>query len=131
MVMTETFDLEKLQGIFDAFAELPYKVLWKAKRENFPNTLTIPKNIHFENWMPQMEILCHPNVKLFVSHGGQMGSQEAIYCGIPRIGIPLFADQEANILQSERMGTLIKVNYEDISKRTIFEAAKKLLDDPR
>ncbi|XP_044255719.1 UDP-glucosyltransferase 2-like [Tribolium madens] len=130
MIMTETFDPAKLQGMFDAFAELPYKVLWKAKRENFPKGLKIPKNIYFENWMPQMDILCHPNVKLFVSHGGLMGSQEAVYCGVPRLGIPLFADQDNNIRASERMGLSIKVAYNDISKKTILEASKKLLEDP-
>ena len=59
MILTETFDYDKLQGLFDAFAELPYKVLWKAVREKFPKGLKIPDNIHFENWMPQMDILCN------------------------------------------------------------------------
>jgi hypothetical protein len=58
MVLTETFDNDKLQGMFDAFMELPYKVLWKADREKLPKSLKIPKNIHFENWMPQIDILC-------------------------------------------------------------------------
>ncbi|XP_063902949.1 UDP-glycosyltransferase UGT5-like [Zophobas morio] len=130
MILTETFDYDKLQGLFDAFAELPYKVLWKAVREKFPKGLKIPDNIHFENWMPQMDILCHPNVKLFVSHGGLMGSQEALYCGVPRLGIPLFADQTNNIRSAERMGLAVKVAYKDINKDTILAAALKLLEDP-
>jgi glucuronosyltransferase len=131
MIMTETFDPDKLQGLFDAFAELPYKVLWKANRERFPKGLTIPKNIHFENWMPQIDILCHPNVKLFVSHGGLMGSQEAVYCGVPRLGIPLFADQVNNIRAAEKMGLAVKVEYKEINKQTILTAARKLLEDPK
>lgn len=58
MIMTETFPLERLQGMFDAVAELPYKVLWKASRERFPAQIKIPENVYFENWMPQMDILC-------------------------------------------------------------------------
>lgn len=58
MVLSETFDPEKLQAIFDVFKELPYQVLWKAKRDRFPDGLKIPKNIYFQEWMPQLDILC-------------------------------------------------------------------------
>lgn len=61
MLLTESFDDPILQGLFDAFAELPYKVLWKATREKFSKNLTIPNNIHFEPWLPQLEILCKFN----------------------------------------------------------------------
>lgn len=58
MLQTESFHPEKLQAMFDAFGELPYKVLWKANTDYFPKDLTIPDNIHFEKWMPQLDILC-------------------------------------------------------------------------
>lgn len=61
MLLTETFDEDKLQGIFDAFAELPYNVVWKATKEKFSNSLTIPSNIHFETWLPQLGVLCMYN----------------------------------------------------------------------
>lgn len=73
----------------------------------------------------------HPNVKLFISHGGQGGTQESIQCGVPRIGMPIFADQELNIQHAEQMGVAIKVAYKDISKETFLNAAKKLLEDPK
>ena len=59
-----------------------------------------------------------------------MGSQEALYCGVPRLGIPLFADQTNNIRSAERMGLAVKVAYKDINKDTILAAALKLLEDP-
>lgn len=58
MIMSESMSTHKLQGIFDAFENLPYKVLWKADRNKFSKHLHIPKNIHFEQWMPQIDILC-------------------------------------------------------------------------
>lgn len=58
MLLSETIDPEKLQAIFDSFNELPYTVLWKAKRERFPDGLNIPSNIYFQEWMPQLNILC-------------------------------------------------------------------------
>lgn len=64
MLLTETIDEDKLQGLFDAFKELQYKVLWKATRENFAENLTIPENIHFEPWLPQLDILCNTSKNL-------------------------------------------------------------------
>ncbi|KAI7815544.1 UDP-glucuronosyltransferase [Rhyzopertha dominica] len=131
MLLTETFDDDKLQGLFDAFKELPYKVLWKATREKFSRNVTIPNNIHFEPWLPQFDLLCHPKVKLFVTHGGLMGTQEAVYCGVPTIGIPIFADQMNNVRNCETRGLAIEVPYEEIRKDRVLVAARKLLEDPR
>lgn len=58
MIKTESFPSYKLKAIFDALKDLPYKVLWKAVPENFPKDLEIPSNIHFESWMPQLDVLC-------------------------------------------------------------------------
>ncbi|CAH0561509.1 unnamed protein product [Brassicogethes aeneus] len=127
MIKTESFPIEKIQAMFDVFAELPYKVIWKADVDQFPKGVQFAKNIHFKKWMPQLDILCSSKVNLFVSHGGLMGSQEAVYCGVPRLGIPLFADQELNIRQAEKMGQAIKVDYNEISKQKILNAAKELL----
>ncbi|XP_060531804.1 UDP-glucosyltransferase 2-like isoform X2 [Cylas formicarius] len=131
VMQTETFPIATLQSMFDAFAELPYKVVWKAIKSNFSKELRFPDNIHFEKWMPQIDILCDPNVKLFVSHGGMLGSLEAIYCGVPVLGIPLFADQTTNIAVAETKGYAIRVDYKNISRDSILHAAKTLLEDTR
>lgn len=60
-----------------------------------------------------------------------MGSQEAIYCAVPLLGIPIFGDQKLNINNFENQGFAIQVPYDDISKDTILKAAKKLLQDPK
>lgn len=58
MLLTESFPEKTLQGLFDAFRKIPYKILWKATKENFSKNLKIPSNIQFEPWMPQLGILC-------------------------------------------------------------------------
>ncbi|XP_044255716.1 UDP-glycosyltransferase UGT5-like [Tribolium madens] len=129
MVVSETFDSKILQAMFNAFAELPYTVLWKALPEKFPKGLTIPENVYFRSWMPQIDILCHPNVKLFINHGGLLGSQEAVYCAVPRIGIPFYGDQEGNIRMSEKLGIGIKLPYSNINKKSFLQTIKQVLGD--
>lgn len=58
MIKTESFPSHKLKALFQVLKAVPYKILWKAVPENFPEELEIPKNIHFEPWMPQLDILC-------------------------------------------------------------------------
>lgn len=38
----------------------------------------------------------HPNVRLFIQHGGFLSLAEAVYFGVSIIGIPVFADQKSN-----------------------------------
>lgn len=45
--------------------------------------------------------------------------------------MPIFADQELNIQHAERMGVAIKLAYKDISKETVLDIAKRLLEDPK
>lgn len=130
MLMTESFDLDKLTAMFSAFEELPYKVLWKADKDKFP-VKKFPNNIQFEQWMPQMDLLCHPNVKLFITHGGLMGTQEATFCGVPVIGIPMFADQEPNLNNIEKNGRGLRLSYENITKENLLCLVNEVLGNAK
>ena len=70
-----------------AFAKLPQKVIWRYKGDR---PATLGNNTLLVDWMPQNDLLGHPKTKLFVAHGGTNGVQEAIYHGVPLLGLPLF-----------------------------------------
>jgi hypothetical protein len=47
----------------------------------------------FECW----HIFTKSNIRLFITHGGQMSSLEAIAIGVPLEGIPVYFDQMINV----------------------------------
>ncbi|XP_061787111.1 UDP glucuronosyltransferase 5 family, polypeptide D1 [Nerophis lumbriciformis] len=92
---------EDAEEVAAVFAKLPQKVIWRHKG---PRPSTAGNNTLIVDWMPQMDLLGHPQVKLFVAHGGTNGLQEAIYYGVPVLGIPLFFDQPDNLLRLQERG---------------------------
>ncbi|KAF7263659.1 hypothetical protein GWI33_001504, partial [Rhynchophorus ferrugineus] len=131
LFLPETFPKQILQAMFDALSEVPYKVLWKANHTNFSPELRIPANVHFETWMPQHDILCDDRVKLFISHGGMMGTQESVSCGKPILGMPIFADQTLNIKRAESSGYGKMLNLQTVTKENFANALRELLFDPK
>jgi glucuronosyltransferase len=68
---------------------------------------------------------------VFITHGGLLGTQEAVHAGVHMVGIPQFADRELNIMNYASRGVAVMVHYENITKQSIFGAVKTVLDDPR
>ncbi|XP_029000024.1 UDP-glucuronosyltransferase 2C1-like [Betta splendens] len=110
------------------FAELPQKVIWKhkgAKPDNLGNNTLVV------DWMPQNDLLGHPKVKLFVAHGGTNGVQEAIYHGVPVVGLPLFFDQYDNLLRLKERGGAKLLTIQTVDKDNNFlEAIQEVLNEP-
>ncbi|XP_067011529.2 UDP-glycosyltransferase UGT5 [Anabrus simplex] len=118
---------EKRQAILSAFAELPEKVLWKWEADILPGQ---PKNVKVGKWLPQTDILAHPNVRLFITHSGLLSTQESIHRGVPMLGIPFFADQQINIEKSMRHGVGLRLDYNDITKESLLKTIRSVIDDP-
>ncbi|XP_012232546.2 UDP-glycosyltransferase UGT5-like [Linepithema humile] len=93
-IKSNTLSDERRNMLLRAFAKLPYKVLWKFESEFLPDK---PNNVIIRKWLPQQEILAHPNIRLFVYQGGLQSTEEAIGNGVPVIGFPFFADQFYNV----------------------------------
>nr|AVT42214.1 UDP-glucuronosyltransferase 40D9 [Lissorhoptrus oryzophilus] len=121
---------EKKLALLNAFSRLKQKVLWKFEEENM---IKIPKNMLIKNWMPQRDILAHPNVKLFITHGGFLSTTETIFHGKPVLVIPVFADQFLNADRAVQKGYGLKLPYDDpnFNEETIFKLLKELLDNPK
>ncbi|XP_063321741.1 UDP-glucuronosyltransferase 2C1-like [Pelmatolapia mariae] len=111
-----------------AFAKLPQKVIWKYKGDR---PATLGNNTLLVDWMPQNDILGHPKIKLFVAHGGTNGVQEAIYHGVPVVGISFFFDQYDNLLRLKERGGAKILTLTTVDKDNNFlKAIEEVLSDP-
>lgn len=66
---------------------------------------------------------------MFISHGGLIGTQEAIFHGVPIIGIPLFGDQYNNLLLAEQAGLGRILFYHDINVENLENLLYEFLYD--
>lgn len=96
----------------DAFATLPYRVIWKYE-EDLPGK---PDNVYTAKWLPQQSILAHPNVKLFIYQGGLQSSEEAIHFGVPVLGFAIFADQDYQVGRMEALGVGKRLEIKTVTK---------------
>ena len=118
---------EKRDAILRSFSKLKQKVLWKWEDEVLPGK---PDNVKIGKWLPQNDILAHPNIRLFISHCGKGSVTESKYHGVPILGMPLFAEQAANIKQISEEGWAIELSYASITEQSLDKALREILTNP-
>ncbi len=59
----------------NVFRRLSQQVIWKWELDYMQDK---PDNVHLAKWLPQQDILGHPNTRLFITHAGMNSMQEAI-----------------------------------------------------
>lgn len=76
-------------------------------------------------------ILAHPNIKLFITHGGLLSSTETIYHGIPVLAVPVFGDQDANADRVENNGFGLKLAFRDFTEEKFEKSINEILHNPK
>ncbi|XP_075607534.1 UDP-glucuronosyltransferase 2A2 isoform X2 [Balearica regulorum gibbericeps] len=117
---------EKSNLIARALSQLPQKVLWRYKGKK-PETLG--SNTRIYDWIPQNDLLGHPLAKAFITHGGTNGIYEAIYHGIPMVGIPMFADQHDNIAHMRAKGAAVELDFSTMKTQDLVDALKTVINN--
>lgn len=118
--------VEKRTALLNTFAKLKQRVLWKFEDD----TLTdLPENVLIKKWLPQNDVLAHPNTILFVSHMGIGGYNEAMYHAVPVLAIPFAGDQFTNGKKAEKEGWAEIVQYPELTQETFEKKLLSLLND--
>ncbi|KAM9717746.1 UDP glucuronosyltransferase 5 family, polypeptide G1 [Menidia menidia] len=118
---------EATEAIAAAFAQIPQKVIWRFEGER-PSSLG--NNTLLVKWLPQKDLLGHPKTRAFVAHGGTNGMYEAIYYGVPVLGLPLLFDQFDNLQRLKVRGAARVVEARSLNKENFLEALKDILENP-
>ncbi|KAM9484267.1 UDP-glucuronosyltransferase-like [Salvelinus alpinus] len=117
---------EKAKQFFDAFSKIPQRVVWRYTGVMPKNA---PANVRLMKWLPQNELLGHPNVKAFITHGGTHGTYEGICNGVPMVMLPLFAEQGDNVHRMAVRGVGEVLSLFDLTSEKLVEALNKVIND--
>uniref|UniRef100_A0AAY4BX36 UDP-glucuronosyltransferase n=1 Tax=Denticeps clupeoides TaxID=299321 RepID=A0AAY4BX36_9TELE len=125
--MIKNLTKEKSNMIASALGQIPQKVFWRHSGDK-PDTLA--PNTRIYDWIPQNDLLGHPKMKAFITHGGTNGIYEAIYHGVPMVGIPMFADQPDNMMHLKSKGAAVIMDYNTMQTKDLVEALNAVIRTP-
>lgn len=78
-------------------------------------------------WLPQNDILAHPNVVLVISHGSMFTNFDALNYAIPLLIIPFFGDQYQNALRVATAGYGKYLDFTEITNTLLLSNIEELL----
>ncbi|KAK7909480.1 hypothetical protein WMY93_014164 [Mugilogobius chulae] len=125
--MVNNLTTDRAEVIATALAQIPQKVIWRftgpTPRSLGPNTKLLP-------WIPQNDLLGHPQTRAFVAHGGTNGLYEALFHGVPVVGIPLFGDQSDNLARLSRRGGAAVLNFNTMTSEEMSSTISEVINNP-
>ena len=71
----------------------------------------------------------HPNIKLFITQCGLQSFQEAVYHGVPLLGIPLFPDQKYNAKKIAFEGIGLQLPFQELTKEKLLTSITTVLNN--
>lgn len=147
-VQSRDMPAEKMKIFLQVFGKMKQRVLWKFEDESMPNK---PDNIMIKSWLPQSDILAHENVKVFITHGGLLGTQEGVYHAVPMLGMPIYCDQvkekilfdnfflliflptfnqHLNMKKAVLSGYAINLHFQSLTEEILKNSLEELLYNP-
>lgn len=89
-------DRAQVDELLRGLARLDAAILWRLPLEQsrfLPDPTVLGERLRIEAWLPsQVTVLRHPNVKVFVTHGGANSFHEGLACAKPLFAMPFWLD---------------------------------------
>uniref|UniRef100_A0A7E4VB02 glucuronosyltransferase n=1 Tax=Panagrellus redivivus TaxID=6233 RepID=A0A7E4VB02_PANRE len=118
-------------AFLEAFKEFPdVTFFWKYEKPEDGTAANIP-NVFIDKWLPQRDLLYHPKILAFITHGGQNSLNEASSAGVPLLALPVFADQHRNRALITHRGIGFGLDHQTITKEKVVEALREILNNKK
>ncbi|XP_053686887.1 UDP-glucosyltransferase 2-like [Sabethes cyaneus] len=125
-VNSETLSDVQVNAVLNAIKQLSqYHFLWQFELKTLPDD--VPKNVRIQPRFPQNDLLAHPHMKLFIAESSVLNSQDAIWYGVPMIGIPLAVTQYRNINYGVKQGVAKRLSFADIEAGLLKSAIEEVM----
>ncbi|XP_041972131.1 UDP-glucosyltransferase 2-like [Aricia agestis] len=126
-VLASALPRDKITAITKVFSQLPYDVILKWDLDELPGK---PDNVRLTKWIPQPDMLKHPNIKLFITQGGLQSTDEAIDAAVPLIGIPMLGDQWYNVEKYVKHNIGLQLDIHTLTEDKFKQAIETVIKDP-
>lgn len=120
----------KLHALRRAFGSLRQRVLWKWDADDTADN-EWPPNVMIGQWFPQDAVLAHPNVRAFITHGGLLSTMEAVYFGVPIIGMPIYGDQHLNVAKAVAAGYGLLLRFDNVTEHSLRWALDEVIGNEK
>jgi len=119
-----------LVKLINVFSRAKQQVIWVFDPA-YQGVLHLSKNILPVKHIVQQDILAHPKVMLFITHGGHFSRQEAIYHAVPTIVFPLFDPIQfanAEYIHKKKIGIQFDINA--FSEEMLLNGILEVITNP-
>ncbi|CAB4013946.1 2-hydroxyacylsphingosine 1-beta-galactosyltransferase-like [Paramuricea clavata] len=116
------------EKLLSAFQQTKYKFIMRTADIQHNNR---SDKFMFRKWLPQYDLLRHHKTKLFISHCGSNGLQEALFAGVPILGFPIIGDQPNNAGKIIRKVYGLKLDLKSFSVQELVSAINEVTTNPK
>ncbi|EDW98148.1 uncharacterized protein Dyak_GE23950 [Drosophila yakuba] len=127
-IMVQFLPENMQQNLMKTLIQFKQRVVWKTELYNMPNK---SDNIYVIEQPPQRAVLAHPNTRLFITNGGLLSVMEAVYSGVPILGLPVFFDQFINLRNVDLRGMAEVLDVNELSVDILTTTIRELLENPK
>ncbi|CAH1792673.1 unnamed protein product [Owenia fusiformis] len=115
-----------MSKLMEAFSQIKQHVIMRYKGIAPSNK---PSNVILMEWVPQNDILGHPNTKLFITHGGNSGQLESVAHAVPMITFPIGLDQMHNAERAKARGYGLVMDFNTFTPDELVQNINEMIDN--
>lgn len=119
--------VDVVRTVLGALGELPVRVVATLGQLDPSELADVPPNVELHQYIPQQHVL--PDAAMVIHHAGAGTMFGALAHGLPQVALPQAADNFVNAAMLSQVGAAAILPPDDVSKDSVREAVRRVLDD--